>query len=661
MRTIYLDCSAGVSGDMMLGALCGLLDDPHELERMMEDAGIPHVDVRVERASVSSVSGNRVHVFVHGEEEHQNDDHHHHHGTQGSIEGVISGLRVSESVKRHALEIYGSIASAEAEVHGRPVDEVHFHEVGAMDAVADVVGTCLLMERLRAERIVASPLRTGYGQVRCAHGVLPVPAPATAILLRGVPVFAGDVEGEFTTPTGAALVSHFAQEYGRMPLMSYDRVGTGFGSIETEGVADMLRAFLGESDSRMPTMTQIECNLDDMTPEDLGEALRAIMDDGALDVSMLPATMKKGRPGHMMVVLCRDADRERIARSVILHTSTIGVRMHRCERVELSSRFETVSTVYGDVRVKISEGHGMSKWKPEHDDIAEASERSGKSQEEVRREVIRSKRRPPSLMHAEDLDRRWAYAGIEKVQPDMLVRHVFIPHRRNVANSEISFLWKCSGPGSQSSAAYPIGRMCMRTRSSGMSNASQMGFGSKYPTQHVPRPRSVAWSIMWSVTMDVSVSAMSLPVNLLIQDSPFLANTSITTGAPKVIMHSSPILLTASGDLRTYILWHCLFFPVGASRAASRTFRIFQSSTGRSLYFLTEYLRLIASSSSTRSHPRLDGLPDRFHDLRGGEPPSALLHDEADRLVRGLLVLGVVRYYGGVPVQELAHHLFEVP
>ncbi len=392
MRTLYLDCSAGVSGDMMLGALCGLLDDPHELEGMMKDAGIPHVDVRIEKASVSSVSGNRVRVLVHGEEEHQNDGRHGHHGTQGSKESVISGLNVSETVKKHALEIYGSIASAEAEVHGRPVDEVHFHEVGAMDAVADVVGTCMLMERLGAERIVASPLRTGYGQVRCAHGVLPVPAPATAILLRGVPVYAGDAEGEFTTPTGAALISHFVQEYGRMPLMTYDRIGTGFGGIEAAGVADMLRAFLGESDSRKPTMTQIECNLDDMTPEDLGEAVRAIMDDGALDVSVLPATMKKGRPGHMMVVLCRDADRDRIAKSVIRNTTTIGIRMHRCERLELSSRFETVSTVYGDVRVKTSEGHGISKWKPEHDDVVEASKRSGVPQEEVRREVIRSKR-----------------------------------------------------------------------------------------------------------------------------------------------------------------------------------------------------------------------------------------------------------------------------
>ena len=394
MRTIYLDCNAGASGDMMLGALCGLLDDPCELEDMVKAAGIPHVEVRVEKAAVASVSGNKVHVTVHGEEEHQDDSHHHHHhhSTQGSIKDVISSLSVSENVKRHALEIYGSIASAEAEVHGRPVDEVHFHEVGALDAVADVVGTCMLMEKLGAERIVASPLRTGFGQVHCAHGILPVPAPATAILLKGIPVYAGDVEGEFTTPTGAALVSHFAQEYGRMPLMSYDKVGTGFGSKESEGIADMLRAFLGESDPGMPTMTQIECNLDDMTPEDIGEAIAAIMNEGALDVGVLPITMKKGRPGHLMIVLCKDVDRERMARSVILHTSTIGVRMHRCERVELTSRFETVSTVYGDVRVKISEGHGMSKWKPEHDDIAKASERSGVSQEEVRREVIRSKR-----------------------------------------------------------------------------------------------------------------------------------------------------------------------------------------------------------------------------------------------------------------------------
>ncbi len=389
MRTLYLECRAGASGDMVSGALCGLLDDPKEYERMIAEAGIPGVSAQVCKAEASSISGLKVRITVNGEEEHQGGHHSHHHH-HGDIKDLISNLSVSDRVKEDSLAIYGAIASVEAEVHGKPVNEVHFHEVGALDAVADVVGTCMLIERLGVEKIIASPLRTGFGTVECAHGTLPVPAPAAALLLRGVPVFAGDIEGEFTTPTGAALVSHFASEYGPMPMMTYEKVGIGFGSAQDTRIPDMLRAFIGDMRKEPFTITQIECNLDDMSPEDIGEAVRGLMEDGALDVSVAPIMMKKGRPGHLMIVLCRDKDRERIADRIMVRTSTIGVRMFQCERQELVSRFEIVPTKYGDIRAKISEGRGISKWKPEHADVLEASERCGVSPSEVRREVARA-------------------------------------------------------------------------------------------------------------------------------------------------------------------------------------------------------------------------------------------------------------------------------
>ena len=203
MKTIYLQCNAGASGDMVVSALAGLLDDPREFVSMIDSAGIPGLTVALEKGEMSAIAGNRVRFFIEGEEE--GHGHHHHHTPVSDVLGLIRKLNVSDRVKEDACAIYGIIAEAEAKVHGKPVDMVHFHEVGALDAVADVVGTCMLIERLSPDHIVSSPLRTGFGEVRCAHGVLPVPAPATALLLKGVPSYAGKVNGEICTPTGAAL------------------------------------------------------------------------------------------------------------------------------------------------------------------------------------------------------------------------------------------------------------------------------------------------------------------------------------------------------------------------------------------------------------------------------------------------------------------------
>ena len=366
MRTLYLDCGTGASGDMLLGALADLLDDPRELESLIAAAGIPGVTVEMEIAERSAVSGIRVHVKVHGTEEghegHQPERH------LSDILGLIGGLHVSDRVKADAAAVYRTIAGAESEVHGKAVDEVHFHEVGALDAVTDVVGVCLLIERLAPEQVIASPIRTGFGSVRCAHGILPVPAPATAFLLRGLPVFAGDEEGEFCTPTGAALVGHFAARFEQMPRMVFDDIGCGLGERQYEH-ANLLRAYLGDADEELPTVTQIDCNIDDMTPEDLGGVIDILMTYGALDATVVPAIMKKGRPGYILSCLCRERDADDLAVAILAHTSTIGLRMHVCRRYEMRSRTEQVRTDFGPVRVKVSEGYGLRKSKPEFEDL----------------------------------------------------------------------------------------------------------------------------------------------------------------------------------------------------------------------------------------------------------------------------------------------------
>ncbi len=338
MRILYLECNAGASGDMMLGALSELLEEG-EAERILSSIGVPDTAYSFGKGERGHLRGTKATVLVRGREEHEPHHHQHHHRSLPEVLEIIRSLNISDRVKEHAVAIYTIIASAEAEAHGVPVGEVHFHEVGMLDAIADVVGACALIERLSPDRIEASPLRTGHGYVQCAHGSLPIPAPATAIILKGIPTYAGDIEGEFTTPTGAAIVKHFAEEYGPRPRMSVDGIGCGLGGRETE-IPNALRAFIGDSGKTMPAVKVLSCNIDDMTAEDLGAAIPALMADGALDAFVIPSMMKKGRPGHVLACICRAKDADAVAASMLRNTSTIGIRVTDADRYEMTSHFE---------------------------------------------------------------------------------------------------------------------------------------------------------------------------------------------------------------------------------------------------------------------------------------------------------------------------------
>ncbi len=386
MRTLYLECNAGVSGDMLLGALADLLDNPSEIKQMIESAGIPGIEVMVHPKEMNHIKGNKVEVLVHGQPEGHHHGHSHSHRSLAEVLDIINGLKIPDSVKHHATKIYEDIAKAESEAHGTSVGEVHFHEVGMLDAIADVVGSCLLIHELAPDMIVSSPLRTGYGYVDCAHGKLPIPAPATALLLRDVPNYAGDLEGEFTTPTGAAIIGHFAEDYGQRPRMTIQKIGMGMGDREFS-IPNMVRAFIGDSEEGLFEIYEINCNIDDMTPEDLGPMIDRLLDEGARDATLTPMIMKKGRPGYRLTCLCRQADKEKLAKLILANTSTIGLRIWKAERFEMSSRMEICHTEYGDIRIKVSEGYGISKWKPEHDDIVKASEKYGVSLRKVRESI----------------------------------------------------------------------------------------------------------------------------------------------------------------------------------------------------------------------------------------------------------------------------------
>jgi hypothetical protein len=387
MKTLYLECNAGASGDMILGALSDLLDDPKDAKRIIESAGIPDVEVIVESGEKNHITGTRVRIIAKCQEEGVNEHHIHTHRTLSEVIGIIDGLKMSDEVRNNAKEIYTRIAEAESKVHGTSVGEVHFHEVGMLDAIADVVGTCMLIEKISPDYIVSSPLRTGFGYVHCAHGELPIPAPATALLLKGVESYSGDIEGEFTTPTGAALIGFFAEEFGQRPKMSIDDIGVGIGHHDFQ-IPNIVRAFVGESEEKLFEIYEINCNIDDMTPEDLGHMVDMLLEEGAADATITPIIMKKGRPGHRLTCLCREADKDRLSKLILSNTSTIGLRLWKAERYEMSSHIEVCHTEYGDVRIKVSEGYGIRKWKPEHDDLVKlASENDvsiGKVRESIR-------------------------------------------------------------------------------------------------------------------------------------------------------------------------------------------------------------------------------------------------------------------------------------
>ncbi len=381
MRTLYLDCGMGAAGDMLTAALLELLPEPESFVAELNDLGIPGVEFSAEKCQKCGISGTHMAVKVHGREE--GEAHPHTHGSLHDIRTIVQALPIPTMVKLDILSVYEEIAQAESHVHGVPVNQIHFHEVGTLDAVADVTAVCLLLHRLNPEQILASPVHVGSGTVKCAHGILPVPAPATAYLLRGIPMYGGEISGELCTPTGAALLKHFVTEFGKMPPMRVESIGYGMGKKDFPR-ANCVRALLGETQETGDEIAELRCNLDDMTGEDIGFAMEALLAGGALDVFTTPIGMKKSRPGVLLTVLCRPAEQEKMAKLLFRHTTTLGVRVGLCSRFTLRRSEEVTQTPYGPVRRKISRGYGVCREKSEYEDLAAIARAQGKSLAEVR-------------------------------------------------------------------------------------------------------------------------------------------------------------------------------------------------------------------------------------------------------------------------------------
>lgn len=386
MRTLYLDCGMGAAGDMLMGALLELLPEPETFLAKMRELDLPGIEISAKKSQKCGISGTHMEVLCHGQEEgheQEHEHHHHHHTTLADISHILSHLNVSDRVRQDAQAVYAAIADAESRVHGTTIDQIHFHEVGTLDALADVVGVCVLMEMLQAEQVIASPVHVGSGQVHCAHGILPVPAPATALLLEGIPMYTGTIRGELCTPTGAALLRQFVTNFGEMPVMRVEKIGYGLGTKDFEA-ANALRVMLGNTEEAGERILSLACNLDDMTGEAVGFAMEALLSAGALDVFTAPIGMKKSRPGILLTCLCREEDREKFVDLLFRHTTTLGVRIARLERETLCREMKTVETPDGPVRLKTSYGHGVRRAKPEYEDLAEIARKTGKGLNEIK-------------------------------------------------------------------------------------------------------------------------------------------------------------------------------------------------------------------------------------------------------------------------------------
>jgi len=360
MKLLYLDCVGGISGDMLLGALIDLGLDLKTLRRELTKLGLDEFEVSARRGQRQAITGIKFEVAVHEHDHHHHhhDEHEHHGRSFNNIKRLIESSKLSAEVKQHAIGAFRRLAVAEGKIHGVAPEKVHFHEVGAVDSIVDFVGACIGLRALGVEKVVASaPLRTGFGFVDCAHGRFPVPAPATVELLKGVPTFAGDEEAELITPTGAALLREFATEFGPMPAMTVRAIGYGLGSRNLPKSPNVLRALLGDAEDGEARETDrvavLETNLDDVSPQVLGDVMDKALAAGALDVFHTPIQMKKNRPGVMLSVLCAPADADRLSRLLLENTTAFGVRRTDAQRLKLDREIVTLKTPFGRVEVKI--------------------------------------------------------------------------------------------------------------------------------------------------------------------------------------------------------------------------------------------------------------------------------------------------------------------
>ncbi len=362
MKVAYLDCFSGIAGDMLVGALIDAGLSLDVLRAEIDKLDLEGVELTAEKCVRKGITGTDFQVKV---------GHDHHHRSLSTIEKIIGTSDLDDPVRERAIDIFRRLGEAEAAIHGVDVEKVHFHEVGALDAIVDIVGACVGFQALGIDKIVCSPLNLGHGTVKAAHGVMPVPAPATAALVKGLPTYVDGPAMELTTPTGAAIVSTLADSFGSMPAMAIEAIGYGAGDREFPDRANMLRLVVGEAAaaSEATEVAVIEANIDDMSPQLAGFARERLLEAGALDVTLTPTFMKKDRPGYTLTVIAEPGDGERLGDLIFAETTTLGLRTYIAQRRVLDREWVAVTTPYGEVRIKVASRGGVQvTFTPEYED-----------------------------------------------------------------------------------------------------------------------------------------------------------------------------------------------------------------------------------------------------------------------------------------------------
>ena len=389
MRTLYFDCLAGASGDMILGALIAAGVDPDALRAQLSLLSIEGFNIEVEPVDRSGIGATFARVET-------REEHTHRH--LSDILRIIHTSQLSQAVKGRASQIFTRLAEAEAQVHKQPVESIHFHEVGAIDAIVDVVGAAICFELMGIDRFVCSPLHVGSGTVEMEHGRFPVPPPAVVELLKNAPIYATDIQGELVTPTGAAIISSVCSEFGPLPRMQLERTGYGAGKRQYERFPNVLRVLIGTEQTRraaVENLWTLETNIDDMSPQIFSHVMDRAFELGALDCYFSPIHMKKNRPGVLVSILCRAEQREPLRQMLFAETTTLGVRMHEVERFALDRKIVCVQTEYGPIDVKVSRLNGtITNEMPEYEQCRVAAQNANVPlrvvEEAVRAALIRS-------------------------------------------------------------------------------------------------------------------------------------------------------------------------------------------------------------------------------------------------------------------------------
>jgi len=390
MKTLYFDCFAGASGDMILGAMVAAGVDPNYLRTQLSTLPMDGFGINFETVNRSGLSATYARVET---------AHEHKHRHLSDIRQIIEDSGLSAAIKQRAIQIFTRLAQAEARVHNEPIDHIHFHEVGALDAIVDVVGAAICFDALKIERFLCSPLHVGSGMVKMAHGQFPIPPPAVAELLSGVPFYATDIKGELLTPTGAAIITTVCSEYGPIPQMTTEATGYGAGTREYENFPNVLRVLLGEievSGANDEQLWMLETNLDDASPQILGHVMDRVLELGALDCFFTPVQMKKNRPGVLLSVLCGREEKEAVMKLLFMETTTLGIRSYEVSRRALERSIVRVETQYGPIDVKVAHLDGrVVNEMPEFEQCREAAARANvplKVVEEAARLALAQKR-----------------------------------------------------------------------------------------------------------------------------------------------------------------------------------------------------------------------------------------------------------------------------